>query len=271
MRKRITLFILAFTLMQAGTVRAQCTFLNTAFDGGEYLAYNLYYNWKFVWVKAGTASFSIVSTTHKGQPAYRGSLVTRGSDRADEYFVMRDTLLAYCSKQLVPLYYRKGAREGKRYYVDEVFYSYADGETILNQHALTSKGEHKRYRQTSDKCVYDMLNMFLRARSFNPSGWNKGHRLEFPLADGDNIDTACLRYNGKTTIKADNGKRYRCLELSYLEYEKNKWKEIVRFYVTDDQNHIPIRLDMFLRFGSAKAFLTGMKGAKNPIAAEVTE
>ncbi|MBQ6161295.1 MAG: DUF3108 domain-containing protein, partial [Prevotella sp.] len=53
--------------------------------------------------------------------------------------------------------------------------------------------------------------------------------------------------------------------------EKNKWKEIVRFYVTDDQNHIPIRLDMFLRFGSAKAFLTGMKGAKNPIAAEVTE
>ena len=59
--------------------------------------------------------------------------------------------------------------------------------------------------------------------------------------------------------------------MSYLEYEKNKWKEIVRFYVTDDQNHIPIRLDMFLRFGSAKAFLTGMKGAKNPIAAEVTE
>ena len=170
MRKRITLFILAFTLIATGRVQGQCTFLNTAFDGGEYLAYNLYYNWKFVWVKAGTASMSIVNTTYKGQPAYRGSLITRGSERADEFFVMRDTLLAYCSNQLVPLYYRKGAREGKRYYVDEVFYSYSSGKTILNQHALTSKGEHKRHRQTSDKCVYDMLNMFLRARSFNPAG-----------------------------------------------------------------------------------------------------
>mgnify|MGYP004658513823 FL=1 len=27
------------------TVSAQCTFRNTAFKSGEYLAYNLYYNW----------------------------------------------------------------------------------------------------------------------------------------------------------------------------------------------------------------------------------
>ena len=37
--------------------------------------------------------------------------------------------------------------------------------------------------------------------------------------------------------------------------EDKKDKEIVRFYVTDDNRHVPIRLDMFLRFGSAKAFL----------------
>ena len=37
---------------------------------------------------------------------------------------------------------------------------------------------------------------------------------------------------------------------------------IVDFYVTDDNNHIPIRLDMFLKFGSAKAFLVDMKGVK---------
>ena len=41
----------------------------------------------------------------------------------------------------------------------------------------------------------------------------------------------------------------------------------VKFYVTDDENHIPVRLDMFLKFGSAKAFLVGMRGAKNPVKA----
>ncbi|MCI6490193.1 MAG: DUF3108 domain-containing protein, partial [Prevotella sp.] len=33
-------------------------------------------------------------------------------------------------------------------------------------------------------------------------------------------------------------------------------------YVTDDVHHVPVRLDMFLKFGVAKAFLSGMKGVK---------
>ena len=49
------------------------------------------------------------------------------------------------------------------------------------------------------------------------------------------------------------------------KYGLGKEKEIVRFFVTDDANHVPVRLDMFLRFGSAKAFLVGMKGVKGPI------
>ena len=53
--------------------------------------------------------------------------------------------------------------------------------------------------------------------------------------------------------------------LSYMELEKGKYKEIVRFYVSDDQNHVPIRLDLFLRFGSAKAFLNSMKEVRSPM------
>ena len=59
--------------------------------------------------------------------------------------------------------------------------------------------------------------------------------------------------------------KYRCLRLAYMEYENRKYKRIVDFYVTDDDNHIPIRLDMFLKFGSAKAFLVGAKGVKTPM------
>ena len=96
-----------------------------------------------------------------------------------------------------------------------------------------------------------------------------GNTISFTIADGRHIQKALLRYNGKKVIKADNGKKYRCLELSYLEQEEKKNKEIIRFFVTDDSNHVPIRLDMFLKFGSAKAFLVGMKGIKNAIASEV--
>ena len=40
-------------------------------------------------------------------------------------------------------------------------------------------------------------------------------------------------------------------------------------YVTDDKNHLPVRLDMFLSFGSAKAYLTGFKGLRNPMESKV--
>ena len=43
-------------------MRAQCTASNTAFQGGEVLDYTLYFNWKFVWMKAGTARMEIRDT-----------------------------------------------------------------------------------------------------------------------------------------------------------------------------------------------------------------
>jgi hypothetical protein len=49
-----------------------------------------------------------------------------------------------------------------------------------------------------------------------------------------------------------------------VEYEGKEEKEIITFYVTDDANHMPVRIDMFLRFGTAKAFLSSAKGLRNP-------
>ena len=274
MKKKIfRLLLLATFALNLGslTANAQCPFRNTAFGDGEFLSYNLYYNWKFVWVKAGTASMYTVKSKYKGQDAYRASLTTRGNQNVDQMFVLRDTLLCYSSTDLVPLYFRKGAREGKRYTVDEVWYNYDQGKTHLRQHRINHKGEHGWLQKSYNECIYDMMNIFLRARSFDPKGWDKGHVVKFPIADGNSIEKAQLRYRGKSTIKADNNAKYRCLELSYMEYDNDdkKYREIVRFYVTDDQNHIPIRLDMFLKFGAAKAFLTNMKGNRNPMSSIV--
>ena len=44
---------------------AQCGIENTAFKSGEFISYDLYFNWKFVWVKVGTASMSTVQSNYK--------------------------------------------------------------------------------------------------------------------------------------------------------------------------------------------------------------
>ena len=264
-------FLLAIAMLLAGLLpsAAQCKFQNTAFKSGEFLTYNLYFNWKFVWVKVGNASMSTVESKYRGKSAYRASLITRTSHNADKFFVMRDTLLCYNTTQLEPLYFRKGAREGKRYTVDEAFFSYPGGKVHIRQNRLRHNGERVHKEWTRNDCTYDMLSIFLRARSFNPEGWKKGTRVNFPITDGTHITPALIEFKGKTTVKADNGVKYRCLQLAYMEQEDGKYKEIVRFFVTDDNNHVPVRLDMFLKFGSAKAFLVGAKGVKGQMTSVV--
>ena len=48
-------------------------------------------------------------------------------------------------------------------------------------------------------------------------------------------------------------------------YKKGKEKEVITFYITDDKNHLPVRLDLYLNFGSAKAFLKEIKGNRHPL------
>ena len=66
-------------------------------------------------------------------------------------------------------------------------------------------------------------------------------------------------------MKGDDGVKYRCLKFTYAEWNKNKkkYKEFGRLYATDDANHVPVRIDMTLNFGVAKAYLTHTKGLRN--------
>ena len=225
----------------------------------ETISYQLYYNWKFVWVKAGTASMTTTSGTYKGRKCNKTYLVTKTSPKVDRFFMMRDTLVSYFNDDTSPIYYRKGAREGDRYYVDEVWYTSQGGKTTTSMKHLTSHGEIWTEKHTYDRDVTDMLNSFMRVRKMDASSWKEGHTENLYISGGTELAQARLVYKGKKTVKGDDGKKYPCLVLSYTEKDGKKWKEIVKFFVTDDKRHIPIRLDLSLRFGSAKAFVTSIK------------
>jgi len=266
-RSLLLFYLLTYLSLSAS---AQCGIKNTAFKSGEFVSYDLYFNWKFVWMKVGTASMSTVQISYQGQDAFRCSLTTRGNSKLDNLFIMRDTLLSYTDSNLTPLYYRKGAREGKRYYVDEFWYTYPNGNCHLHQHQITSRGEHLDRESEYKDCIYDMMSVYLRARNFDASKLKKGDNIPLPIADGVGIVNSWLKFNGTTTLKMKNsGDKYRCLVFSFIERLKGKNHELIRFYITDDKNHLPVRLDMFLSFGSAKAYLTGFKGLRNPMESKV--
>jgi len=261
--KKILVSLLSFIYVL--TSSAQCPLKNTAFQHGEKLTYEMYFNWNFVWMKAGTAIFLTSKSVYQGKDAFRSYLITRTSTTLDEYFCMRDTLTAMFTDQNVPLYYRKGANEGGKYRRDEVWYSYPDGNCHITQRYQNPSGKVTTQEHTQKECVYDMMTLMQRARSMNPSDFKVGEKKYFKMADGDDIDNVYVVYRGteKTELKS-NKKKYRCLVFSFMEDEDGKSKEIIRFFITDDANHMPVRLDMYLKFGTAKAYLLSAEGLRNP-------
>ena len=266
--KSVLLFYL-FTFLPF-TSSAQCGIENNAFKSGEELAYDLYFNWKFIWVKVGTAEMDTRMAKFEGKDAWKSYLITRGNPKLDKFFVMRDTLLSYCNPDLSPLYFRKGAKEGDSYYVDEIWYSYPHGNCQLKKHRITSSGEHLWKTTTYKSCIYDMMSIFLRARNFDASKMKKNETIPMPVSDAMGLSNSWLEFRGRENYKmSDTKEKFRCLVFSFYERDNGKSKELLRFWVTDDENHIPVRLDMFLSFGSAKAYLKSYKGVRSPMTAKI--
>lgn len=251
--------------------QSKCGIENKAFKAGEFLAYDLYFNWQFVWVKVGAASMSTVMSTYGGKPAYRASLITKGNNKLDGVFVMRDTLTSYCAiSDLSPIYYRKGAMEGKRYYVDELWYTYPNNKTKVRMHRINKHGEHQWQQKEYTECIYDMMSIFLRARNFDAAKLKVNDVIPMPITDAKHRTDTWLVYKGKENFQIEGSKeKFRCLVFSFMEREDGKTTELIKFYVTDDDNHMPVRLDMNLSFGSAKAYLRAYQGLKNPITSKV--
>jgi hypothetical protein len=240
--------------------------VNSAFQSGEQVMYNLYFNKSFIWVKAGLASLTTNATRYHGQDAFRISLTAVGSKRADYFFKMRDTLSCVVNDKMVPQYFRKGAEEGKRYTVDEAWFRYRDDSCFVKQKRTFRNGDVVDTENSDSRCMYDMLSILAQARSYNPANYREGDKILFPMATGRKVEEQTLIYRGKENMKADNGLTYRCLIFSLVEYDdKQKEKEVITFYISDDENHLPVRLNLYLNIGSAQAFLYGVRGNRHPL------
>ena len=268
------LLAMVFCCMTAISATAQCTAKNEAFLDGEEVTYDLYFNWKFLWKKVGKAVLSTTHTTYRSQPAYRFDLLSVGSKKTDFFFKMRDTLTCYVGEGLEPLYFRKAAEEGKRHTVDEAWFSYPEGKSHVKQRRtwINPQRETQTMEYTDEtRCIFDMLSILAQARSYRAEDYKEGDKILFPMATGRRVEEQTLIYRGKKDVEANDDKTYRCLVFSFVEYKKGKEEEIITFYVTDDKNHLPVRLDMYLNFGSAKAFFKSVKGNRYPLTSVVKE
>lgn len=243
-------FIVGLMLMVSGMALGQQTWKN------ETLRYTLHIGP----IKAGEASFVTRNTTFEGKKVVRMDLIARTTSAAEKIFSMNDTLTTYLEADNVrPVYFRKSCNEGGDVYTETARYTYAqDGLCRAQMRKNYMDGRVKERTESSRTAVYDMVSVMGYARAMNTSGMKEGQHIDFRLVDAAEILDECLIYQGKETVKL-SGKKYNCLVFKlvepYMEKGKNKFRDILTIYITDDNARKIVQMDIKFKVGSAKAKL----------------
>lgn len=271
MTKKIIISLLALIALTTQYASAQCKVENKYFQEGEELTYDLYFKWGLVNTKAGVSTLKTTLENYKGKSAYKMSLSAVSTGMASKVFTINDTLSGYTTKDLVPLAFRKNAKEGKDHTIEDMTYTYNPGGKI-GVHTKRVKNGEQRFDEVINytSCVYDMVSVVFYARTLDYSKMKEGDETRVDFISGKRKTYMIIEYQGIEEMKANDDKKYSCIKLVLSIMNANDKafedkEEAMKVYITNDNNRMPVRLDSKLNVGSTRAVLKSHKGTKYPV------
>ena len=242
-----------------------------SFQSGEQLNYNVNYKYGIVMVKAGNAQYNIKDNTFRGKPAIRTSLIFKTTGVVDAAFKVKDTLYSYFTPELIPVFHRKYLHEGKSHRIEEIEYKkFSKNATSVQSKRFKNESVKFDTLLTAKGIGYDMLSIFTFVRTLNYSDLNTGDTFGLTSFVGRDVIPMNVRYMGQTII--DKGSvKYKTLrfEVDIIDTAFTEPKTAMEIWISDDKNHIPIKLRAKLKIGAAEAELSSAKNLKFPFDAKV--
>jgi hypothetical protein len=228
---------------------------NTAFKEGEVLTYRLHYGL----INAGMAVLEVKPEVINvsGRKVYHivGNGYTTGT--TDWFFKVRDRYETYMDKDaLLPwLFVRR---------VDEGGYKFSQDYTFNHYTKKVDIGNDEKYDIPNG--VQDMVSAFYSARSLDLSNAKEGDVFSLTCFMDKEIWPMKIRFLGRETIDTDLGE-VRCLKFRPIVQKGRVFKkdEDLNVWISDDKNHIPMRVKADILVGSLKMDITDAKNLLNPL------
>jgi hypothetical protein len=254
-------FVLLLTMcglrMQAG-IRADdfCNSRNMAYKAGEQLTFTVYYAVAGIYVNAGTAIFSNNLERLNGKPVYHVTGDGKTNPNYDWIYSVRDKYESYIdTSNMLPMKFIRNVNEGGYKKYENITFNRTANS------AVTNNGVYK-----VPPCVQDVLSAMYYARNINFNRYKPGDRIPFSLFLDNEVFNMYIRYLGKETIKTKYGKfnaiKFKPLLLKGTIFEGG---EKMTVWVSDDANHIPVRVESPISVGSVKVDLMGYKNLRYPL------
>jgi hypothetical protein len=231
---------------------------NKAFTYGEKLEFRVHYgiiNAAHITIKVDEKPVQINnrSTYH---------IIAKGKTYSsfDWMYKVRDHFESYVdSASIAPLKYFKSVQEDKHHDVDLVYYDHEKKYMI-----------GKKKNMDMPEYVQDIVSASFYARSLNFSTAYVGKTYPLDVYLDQKIYNLKFKYLGKETIKTSLGK-INCIKLrpQLVVDRVFKDEDDMTIWVSDDKNHVPIRIQTDIFVGSLKVDLTSYSGLLNPFDSKV--
>jgi hypothetical protein len=228
-----------------------------AFQPGEKITYSVAYHVIGLYVNAGKATFTTSKANYPNGDVYH--LVGEGATNSsyDWIYKVRDRYESYYdASTMQPVKSVRNVSEGKYKKYEEVTF-----DTQTNT-AVTPKGSYK----VPEK-VQDVISSMYYARSINFSNYRPGDKIPFNMFLGRDVYSMYIKYMGKESVKTKYG-TINTIKLQPLLLKGNSFKggDDMTVWVTDDNNHVPVRIQSKLSVGSIKVDLVQYENLKYPLA-----
>jgi hypothetical protein len=256
---RIVSFYLGLCLLLASEVKAQsnfCGIRNTTTQNGEEITYTIYYALAGAHVNAGTTTFSNRLEKFNGKTVYHAIGVGGSNSKYDWIYKVRDRYESYIDTQTMrPLKFFRDISEGTNKKIETVNFNHVNN---------TASNETGTYKVPS--CIQDVLSTIYYARNIDFEKYKKGDKIPFQMFLENQVYDLYIRYLGKEDVKTKYGK-FNAIKFKVLLIPGTIFKggEEMIVWVSDDQNHVPVRIESQIMVGSIKVDMSSYKNLRYPL------
>lgn len=233
-----------------------CGVRNTAFQAGETITYKVLYKLANVYVGAGEAVFTNTLERMNGKDVYH--VVGDGKTYSfyDKFYRVRDRYESYIdTATLQPYKFVRNVNEGGYKTYENVTFVKATNT------AVTTEGVYK-----VPSCVQDVLSAIFYARNLDWTHLKPGDKVPFDMFLDRQVYHLYVRYLGKETIRTKYAK-FRAIKFKPLLIKGTIFEggEKMTVWVSDDPNHIALRVESPISVGSVIVDMINYKNLRHPL------
>lgn len=259
MKKIITVFFLVtgFTAYSSDGQKVLRTVENKAFKPGEKLQFRIHYGF----LDAGTAQLEVKSEPKNigGRECYHvvGTGETGGA--FDWFFKVRDRYESIIDKEsMIPWLFFRRVNEG----------GYIINQNVSFNH-YTDSAKSDKLAISIPEYTQDLISAFYYARTLDLSNAKIGDIFQIHGYLDDAVFPMNIRLVDRENLKTKIG-TVRCLKFQPMLQEGRVFKdnEDMTVWISDDNSHIPIRVQTEILVGSIKMDITGYENLVGELALE---